>query len=105
MNLKPGVSATLGVSQGSHTPYAHVTGRMFGLVTSKRLDLDNPLSLLALAGILGYAAKKGADKKAKSAKKVAKPKDSSSKGLNLLENISKLATPSESSNKLFGGKF
>lgn len=69
--MKPGFSATLGVSQGTHTPYARVTGRAFGMVTSKKLDLSNPLSLAGLLGIALYAGSKQV-KKAKPKAKAAR---------------------------------
>lgn len=71
--MKPGFSATLGVSQGTHTPYARVTGRAFGMVTSKKLDLSNPLSLAGLLGIALYAGSKQAKRKPKAVKAKAVP--------------------------------
>lgn len=72
--IKPGFSATLGVSQGSHTPYARVTGRALGIVSSKKLDLNNPLSLVALLGIAMFSANKQAKAvKAKKTKALAAP--------------------------------
>jgi hypothetical protein len=49
----PGLSLTLGMSQGTKKPYARVAGRHSGIVVGKSLDLGSSKGLLlALAGLL-----------------------------------------------------
>lgn len=63
----PGVSITLGVTQGTHTPYARVSGRSGILSATKNVNLKKKGGLLALAGLalVAFAAKKTAENKEK----------------------------------------
>lgn len=70
----PGVSVTLGMSQGTQQPYARVNGRLGGFAIGKRLDVNSQKGLLGIVAALLLA---NAVKKAKEPKKsrVAKAKD------------------------------
>lgn len=70
----PGVSVTLGMSQGTQEPYARVNGRLGGFAIGKRLDVNSQKGLLGIVAALLLA---NAVKKAKAPKKdrVAKAKD------------------------------
>lgn len=70
----PGVSVTLGMSQGTQEPYARVNGRLGGFSIGKRLDVNSQKGLL---GIVAAVLLANAVKKAKDPKKsrVAKAKD------------------------------
>lgn len=70
----PGVSVTLGMSQGTQTPYARVNGRLGGFAIGKRLDVNSQKGILGIVAALLLA---NAVKKAKEPSKgrVAKAKD------------------------------
>lgn len=67
----PGVSLTLGMSQGTQEPYARVNGRLGGFAIGKRLDMGSQSGLLGLiaAALVVNAVKKGKEpKKGRAAK-------------------------------------
>lgn len=70
----PGVSVTLGMSQGTQEPYARVNGRLMGFAVGKRLDVNSQKGLLGIVAALLIA---NAVKKSGTAKKgrLAKAKD------------------------------
>lgn len=70
----PGVSVTLGMSQGTQTPYARVNGRLGGFAIGKRLDVNSQKGILGIVAALLLA---NAVRKAKepSKSRVAKAKD------------------------------
>lgn len=79
MLKKPGMSLTLGMSQGTGEPFARITGRSGPLVLSKRLNLFDNKGLLgaAAAFLLANALKKTSDGKVRKAKEVKGEKLSS----------------------------
>lgn len=74
----PGVSVTLGMSQGTQEPYARVNGRLGGFVVGKRLDVNSQKGLLGLvaAVLLANVARKAKDPKKG---RVSKAKDITAK--------------------------
>lgn len=71
----PGISLTVGMSQGTQTPYVTANGRLGFLHASKRLDLGSQKGLIAaLAGLLLVNAVKKT-KASTTAKRVRKAKD------------------------------
>lgn len=68
----PGISMTLGMTQGDHQPYARVRGRSGLFSASKNIDLSSGKGLLVAVGalLLTNAVKKTAAK----SKTKAKPK-------------------------------
>ncbi len=70
----PGLSLTLGMSQGTQEPYARATGRLGGFVIGKSLSLNDNKGILALAAglLIANVVKKNSDKKNK---KVAQLKE------------------------------
>lgn len=69
----PGISLTLGMTQGDQTPYARVSGRSGIFSASKRLSLSDHKGLIAGIGmaLIANAVKKDATKKAKAEKRTA----------------------------------
>ena len=70
----PGVSVTLGMSQGTQTPYARVNGRLGGFVMGKRLDVNSQKGLLGIVAAL-LVANVVRKSKETSKSRVAKAKD------------------------------
>lgn len=70
----PGVSVTLGMSQGTQEPYARVNGRLGGFAVGKRVDINSSKGLLGIVAaiLLANAVRKGKEPKKS---RVAKAKD------------------------------